>query len=580
MAAKISRRKFVKGIAVTTAGAILAACKPEIVKETVIVEKPVEKIVKEIVKETVIVEGTPQVVEKVVEKVVTTTPVPMELVEITFARGEHVAQPLIQDAPAREALKEAAGVYLKLMPTPSADFKTKRNMLLATNQVPDMMRIGSGIGTIMDYADPSVLTSLMPLIDQYAPNVKKYVEAMSYMPRYFLGGALYALPCETYNLKVQAPMPMVRKDLLEKLGLPAPEDFDQLYEVLKAFKNANPDAVCWACRRKIKGFLMLLAYPMGSGCGSWYNSQDVPYFDKDVDGGKWLYGPIHPEFRDVLEYVAKLYKEGLIDPDIASTTSDDYHLRNSTDATIFEWENMTHAVRWNLALREKNPEAGWAIIPTLEGKKGPRQNHYTRPCDSVVIGAGCKHPERVIQLLDFQLSPEGLDLTNWGIEGVHYTLKAPRPDAIEDYTREGVSEAMYPEMHELVPAVREKYGKTEDPFRKFQSEVGLGQLDWPMYHDQAIHYLWDEPGEMDAWYRTTATDPGLHEEVLLPPFKKEEAERIKEIRADVDAIADPALDKVVLGLMSLSEYDNAVQEMIQAGAEDLEKIYNEAEARL
>jgi len=65
---KLSRRDFLKKTAVAGAGLALAGCAPKVVKETVIVEKPVEMVVKE----TVIVAGTP----KVVEKVVTATPVP------------------------------------------------------------------------------------------------------------------------------------------------------------------------------------------------------------------------------------------------------------------------------------------------------------------------------------------------------------------------------------------------------------------------------------------------------------------------------------------------------------------------
>jgi len=62
---------------------ILGGCAtptPEVVKETVVVEKVVTQVVKETVKETVVVEGTPQVVEKevtkIVEKVVTPPPAP------------------------------------------------------------------------------------------------------------------------------------------------------------------------------------------------------------------------------------------------------------------------------------------------------------------------------------------------------------------------------------------------------------------------------------------------------------------------------------------------------------------------
>jgi multiple sugar transport system substrate-binding protein len=85
MSKKLSRRRFLKGLGVTAAGAAIAACQPKtvIVKEEVQVEKEVTKVVEveKVVKETVIVEGTPQTVEKVVKETVvvevTPTPVPL-----------------------------------------------------------------------------------------------------------------------------------------------------------------------------------------------------------------------------------------------------------------------------------------------------------------------------------------------------------------------------------------------------------------------------------------------------------------------------------------------------------------------
>ncbi len=74
---RMSRRNFVKVAALTGAGAVLAACQPEVVKETVVVEK--EKVVTQVVQETVIVEGESKEVTKVVEKVITATPPPLEV---------------------------------------------------------------------------------------------------------------------------------------------------------------------------------------------------------------------------------------------------------------------------------------------------------------------------------------------------------------------------------------------------------------------------------------------------------------------------------------------------------------------
>ena len=66
---KLSRRGFLRSAALLGVSAITAACAPQVVKETVVVEKQVEKVVKEtvVVKEEVQKEVT-KIVEKVVEK--------------------------------------------------------------------------------------------------------------------------------------------------------------------------------------------------------------------------------------------------------------------------------------------------------------------------------------------------------------------------------------------------------------------------------------------------------------------------------------------------------------------------------
>jgi peptide/nickel transport system substrate-binding protein len=74
---RFTRRSFLRASAAAAAGAVIVACQPQtvVVKETVQVEKEVEKIVKE----TVVVEKEKEVtkvVEKQIEKIVTATPLP------------------------------------------------------------------------------------------------------------------------------------------------------------------------------------------------------------------------------------------------------------------------------------------------------------------------------------------------------------------------------------------------------------------------------------------------------------------------------------------------------------------------
>ncbi|MEA3407894.1 MAG: hypothetical protein U9R48_07420, partial [Chloroflexota bacterium] len=77
----MSRRRLLKLMGLGLAGTTLAACQPKVVekvvKETVVVEKEVEKEVEKVVKETV-------VVKEEVEKVVEVTKAPGERIRVTW----------------------------------------------------------------------------------------------------------------------------------------------------------------------------------------------------------------------------------------------------------------------------------------------------------------------------------------------------------------------------------------------------------------------------------------------------------------------------------------------------------------
>ncbi len=508
------------------------------------------------------------------------------VVEFVIARDEHPSQPILQDSPAHAATAQATSVKLNFQPVPTADYLAKQKVWMATKQAPDLMR--STFGAIRDYADPGVFKPVLPLIDKYGPNLKKYLASYpNDVKKLKMNGDLYIIPATSYNTKLLAPMPCIRKDLLDKINMPPPDDFDKLYQVLKELKKASPNILGWTARSTgtpsgIKRELMIVAYPLGSGLGGWAKGADVPYWEETEGKGQWLYGPIHPEFKDALAYFIKLYKEGLLDPDFTNTTPDQWHEKNSSGRGVFAWDNFSFCVRWNQAVRGADPKATWTPIPILKGKKGARQNDYSGFAGSGggwCISANCKDPQRAIELLDWKLTPVGLDTCSWGIQDTHYTLKGSRPAAIDDYSMANLQKLMPLGSRVLKPEVVEKYKTKADPFRSYQSDTGTGQLDFGLLWDDAVIYTWDAPGEADAWYAMSSSDKGLHPEVMIPAFTKEESDKLKKILTDVNAIMDPAIDKVVLGQLTLADFDKAVQDAIKAGAPEMEKIYNEAEAR-
>jgi putative aldouronate transport system substrate-binding protein len=545
MTNKLSRREFLRVSSLTVAGALLVACVPATAPSASSDSAPGA-------------EGG----------------------EIVVARPEHPSQPIVQDAPAHLAATAATGIQLNFQPVAQADYPAKVNVWLASNQVPDLMR--ADIAEIRDFASPSVLQSMLPLLDQHGPNLRKYMDANPEVSRWTIGGEHYSVPVLHYHWERSAPMPVIRKDLLDAAGLPIPTTFEELHTTLKELQAANPGMLGWTIRNGIKRMLMIVAYPMGSGMGAWFNGRDVPHFDEAVDGGRWVYGPTQPEFKDVLAYFAALYSEGILDPDVATTTSDQWHERNSSNA-LFSYDNFGFANRWNQAFRAQDASitrGPWAPFPTLAGAKGARQNDFDNFEGGWSISANTANPEWAVQVLEWQISPEGLDTTAFGIEGEHYTLTGERPAGIDDYSRAGVSAALPLENRQILPEIVEKYANEPQPGYAFMSELGLGLLDLTVLANAGANRVWLTPGEAEEWTAMVKADPGLHREVLAPPFTSEEAERLKTIQADLNAIADPAIEKVILGQMSLADYDAEVQAMVNAGALEMEEIYNAAEARL
>lgn len=154
----LSRRTFLR-LSALGASALVAACAPKIIRETVIVEKAVEKvvketvfvekevekIVKEVVKETVVVEKE---VEKVVEIAVTPEPEPELEGTIVINMGGSDTQTWENLALAYEAMHPGVDVRVELKPGEGyqewiqAQFAagTPETSLLAINQVASLIQ--------------------------------------------------------------------------------------------------------------------------------------------------------------------------------------------------------------------------------------------------------------------------------------------------------------------------------------------------------------------------------------------------------------------------------------------------------
>jgi len=141
---------------------LMTACTPEVVKETVIVEKPVEKIVEKVVKETVIVEKP---VEKVVEKVITEAP----KVRIALCPAGRIDQPGYIGLAGQGYLKACAefGLVPKYWEGTSLE-EWERNVRTAAEEGYDLIiGVGSTMADAIKNVAPEYPDLHFALVDDY-----------------------------------------------------------------------------------------------------------------------------------------------------------------------------------------------------------------------------------------------------------------------------------------------------------------------------------------------------------------------------------------------------------------------------
>ncbi len=469
---------------------------------------------------------------------------------IKIMGAENPSQPFAANAPVFDAIFEKTNVKVEMQIVPGSDYEQKTKTLIATNSMPDaIMKTPS----IKDYASSGVFLAISDYIDQYAPNFKKLQEQIPDINKSYIDGKLYVFPSLARYQNKMGRVPMIRADLLRELNLQTPTSFEELYTVLKKMKEAYPDIYPWSNRNGTGNLLTCVAYSMGSGHGI--------YYDKDVDGGRYVYGALQPEFKEVLSYLNRMYGEKLLDPDYAVATADQWKEKMSSGKAFFYFDNPSFAINFNKALRDENTGYGFTPMETLTNSKGEKRNLYYSEhwMENMVISAAVKQPENVVKFMDWLYSEEGSDITNFGVENKDFTKSN------SEYT--------------ISPELIQKHLQDSDPWRGYMGELGTGLLGFSMYIDERTQWPFMAE-ETKSWYDLWKNDKAMDNYVLDPVFTVEETEKLKEIKTRVDTIITNELDKFILGNSTIDQFDSVAAKIKEAGAQEMEEIYNLANGRL
>lgn len=219
-----------------------------------------------------------------------------------------------------QAMKEMFGVTMNCMPYSDEDWTTKLTLMKTDNDLPDLM-LSSGLSVSSANIDGAKGYYFLNFMDYiaYMPNLAKFLNEHPDYRKYVtaVDGGIYGLPQYNDDKLAAFPRNFIRTDWLENVGLEMPNTVDELYTVLKAFKeqdaNGNGDPndeipMMWANYSRTVEHTLLPAFGIIP-----QNANAQPYYMLQVDdNGKVYLADTTDAYRAYLQYLNKLWEEDLI----------------------------------------------------------------------------------------------------------------------------------------------------------------------------------------------------------------------------------------------------------------------------
>jgi len=218
-----------------------------------------------------------------------------------------------------------------------------------------------------------------------------------------------------YNSGVSGTMPVVRADWLEKLGLEVPRTLDDFYRVLRAFTEQDPDGdgrddtygLSTAGLYDLKGFMNAAGVKAGYVIDE-SGKRTIPYATEAA--------------IPVYEWFARLYREGILDPNFATNETSDMRDLFLTDRVgiVTYWDAWVGQAN-NIRQAEPGTDFRARGIP---GAVGPDVKVMLRRGDPSLWGipVNAPNPDLAFRFLEFWNCEPGNILGSLGIEGHDYIV--------------------------------------------------------------------------------------------------------------------------------------------------------------
>ena len=334
------------------------------------------------------------------------------------------------DNPVAKAITEATGVTLDVSyPVASqGDAKEDVALMIANDEYPDMIYAK---GSATDLYQAGALIDMTDLIEKYGPNIKKmYGAEMEKLKWSQDDPGIYQLSYAGVNQKTLTTggSCQIQWAALKENDYKYPKTLDEYEKMIKSYLATHP---------KTEDGLDMIGITMSASDWHWMITLGNPaglIADASPDNGQWIiddeynvhYKHVTDEEKEYFKWLCRMYNEGILDPNFATQTDDDYIAKVASGRVVA----ITDA-EWHYSQCEATLVADGKVDQTYVGLPVTLREDQVEKAllyQGTTVGWGigitksCEDPVRAIKFLDYLCSDEGQILYHWGIEGENYFL--------------------------------------------------------------------------------------------------------------------------------------------------------------
>lgn len=344
---------------------------------------------------------------------------PIELTVEVFDRATpgYQADDNFQTKWIQEKFGDPNNITMKFIPILRTQEVEKLNVLMAANQAPDICFTYND-GIIYNYVKSGGLTDLGPILDENAPNLKKYLgeELLSYGK---FDGKQLAVPAK--RIIEGCFCAYIRKDWLDKVGLPVPTTTEEWYNAMKAFKEKDPGGLgdknipfaIWADPNNI----------------NWTSATLLESFKTQITEEQRMTLPnwVIPGYKEGMRFMNKLYNEGIINPQFTLDKDGKQMEKDISQGRvgfiINSYDFPLRATPGLLTELQKNvPGADLVACDPFTNYEGKRPKMKYNPNGLyIIVPKSSEHAVEAVKYLEWMSDPEVLKFLQNGVMGDQYT---------------------------------------------------------------------------------------------------------------------------------------------------------------